>query len=62
MKIDLGAIAKGFAADQVALYLKASDVEKAIINLGGNIKTIGDFSIGLKNLSKTQMIHLQVLR
>ncbi len=49
MKIDLGAIAKGFAADQVALYLKASDVEKAIINLGGNIKTIGDFNIGLKN-------------
>ena len=49
MKIDLGAIAKGFAADQVALYLKASEVEKAIINLGGNIKTIGDFNIGLKN-------------
>ena len=49
MKIDLGAIAKGFAADQVALYLKSSEVEKAIINLGGNIKTIGDFNIGLKN-------------
>lgn len=49
MKIDLGAIAKGYAADTVSSYLKLSDVDKAIINLGGNIKTIGDFTIGIKN-------------
>lgn len=49
MKIDLGAIAKGYAADTVSSYLRLSDVDRAIINLGGNIKTIGDFTIGIKN-------------
>lgn len=49
MKIDLGAIAKGYAADQVAEFLKLKEVNRAIINLGGNIKTIGNFNIGLKN-------------
>ncbi|WP_300278401.1 FAD:protein FMN transferase [Peptacetobacter sp.] len=49
MKIDLGAIAKGYAADTVSSYLRLSDVDRAIINLGGNIKTIGNFTIGIKN-------------
>lgn len=41
MKVDLGAIAKGYAADEAARILMEKGVEHAIINLGGNITTIG---------------------
>ncbi|MDF2841527.1 MAG: putative thiamine biosynthesis protein, partial [Clostridia bacterium] len=41
MQVDLGAIAKGYAADEVAKILKANGVEHAIINLGGNVLSIG---------------------
>lgn len=41
MKVDLGAIAKGYAADEAARVLKENGVQHAIINLGGNIMTIG---------------------
>lgn len=40
-KIDLGAIAKGFIADKVAMYLRSQGVESAIINLGGNVYALG---------------------
>lgn len=42
MKIDLGAIAKGYAADKIRDYLKSQNVESAIINLGGNIFVLGE--------------------
>jgi thiamine biosynthesis lipoprotein len=42
MKVDLGAIAKGYAADEVARVLKENEVKHAIINLGGNIMTLGN--------------------
>ena len=41
MQVDLGAIAKGYAADEVAEILKANGVQHAIINLGGNVLTVG---------------------
>lgn len=41
MKVDLGAIAKGYAADEAARILRENGVENAIINLGGNIITVG---------------------
>ncbi len=41
MKVDLGAIAKGYAADEVARILRENGVKHAIINLGGNILVIG---------------------
>lgn len=41
MKVDLGAIAKGYAADEAARILKENGVEHAIINLGGNVITVG---------------------
>ncbi|MCK8059695.1 MULTISPECIES: FAD:protein FMN transferase [unclassified Fusibacter] len=55
MSIDLGGIAKGYAADQVAQLLVDSGVKSAIINLGGNIKVIGSkegglpFKVGVQN-------------
>ncbi|MDD2972206.1 MAG: FAD:protein FMN transferase [Lachnospiraceae bacterium] len=40
--IDLGFIAKGYIADQLKTYLLAHGVTSGIINLGGNVLTIGD--------------------
>ena len=52
--IDLGAIAKGFIADELKAYLKEQGVKSAIINLGGNVLAIGgkpdgsSFNIGIQ--------------
>jgi FAD:protein FMN transferase len=53
--VDLGGIAKGYAADEVKRILLEADVKSALINLGGNILTIGDgpddrpWRIGIQN-------------
>ncbi len=39
--IDLGAIAKGYIADQIKSYLLKNKVNSALINLGGNILCVG---------------------
>lgn len=39
--IDLGGIAKGYMADQLKEFLLSEGVTSAIINLGGNVLTIG---------------------
>lgn len=39
--LDLGFIAKGYIADRLKEYLVSCQVESAIINLGGNVLTIG---------------------
>lgn len=41
MKIDLGAIAKGYIADKVCAMLKDRGVMSGFINLGGNVLTFG---------------------
>jgi FAD:protein FMN transferase len=41
MIIDLGGIAKGYAADEAIRILKENGVEHAIVNLGGNVMTLG---------------------
>ena len=52
--IDLGAIAKGYIADELKEYLIGRGVKSGIINLGGNVLCIGEktddtpFKIGLK--------------
>ncbi len=42
MIIDLGAIAKGYAADKLVEYFKTQNIEHAMISLGGNIYAYGD--------------------
>ena len=42
MEIDLGAIAKGYIADIVKLVLLENQVYQGIINLGGNVLTLGE--------------------
>lgn len=48
MQLDLGAIAKGYAGDEIANLLKNSGITSAIINLGGNVQTIGTRPDGSK--------------
>lgn len=55
MGIDLGGIAKGFAADEVSEIFENSNIKSAIINMGGSITTIGNrpnntpWRIGIRN-------------
>lgn len=42
MKLDLGAIAKGFIADETVEVLKEENVTTAIVDLGGNIYVMGN--------------------
>ncbi len=53
MKLNFGSIVKGYAADKIEAYLHEHDVESALLNLGGNVQTIGqkldgsEFRIGV---------------
>ena len=55
MSLDVGGIAKGFAADEVARILSARGVRAAVIDLGGNILAMGEkpggspWRIGVQN-------------
>ncbi|MFW5736433.1 MAG: FAD:protein FMN transferase [Halanaerobium sp.] len=42
VKLDLGGIAKGYAAEEVKKIVQKYDVEHAFVNLGGNVLVIGD--------------------
>lgn len=44
MEIDLGAVGKGAACDNVMTYLKASDVKGAVISVGGSILAYGSYN------------------
>lgn len=60
--IDLGGIAKGYIADEMAAFLKEKGVTSAIINLGGNVYAVGDkkgkpFKVGIQSpFSKSETI------
>ena len=41
-ELDLGALAKGYAADRLKAYLEEQGIASALINLGGNVHTLGE--------------------
>ncbi|RKX93575.1 MAG: FAD:protein FMN transferase [Spirochaetes bacterium] len=45
MSLDLGGIAKGWAADRIQNFLVSNGVERGIINLGGNVLVIGSKTV-----------------
>jgi thiamine biosynthesis lipoprotein len=55
MRLDLGAIAKGYAADEIAAIVRRAGVKRAMIDLGGNIFAYGEkedkspWRIGIQN-------------
>ncbi|MBF7097042.1 FAD:protein FMN transferase [Alkalibacter mobilis] len=67
MIANLGAIAKGYIADQVKSFLIENDVEHAIINLGGNVLLVGDkpdgsqFRIGVQDPDAARNTYIGVL-
>lgn len=48
-ELDLGAVAKGYIADCLTEFFKEKGVEEAIIDLGGNVALIGNFSVGIRD-------------
>lgn len=46
MRIDLGAIAKGYAADEVARIVGRRGIKRGMIDLGGNIYAVGEKAPG----------------
>ena len=48
MEIDLGAVAKGYTGDAVMEIMREHRISSAIINLGGNVQTLGSKPDGSK--------------
>lgn len=46
MMLDLGAVAKGEASDEAARILRENGIASALINLGGNVMTVGSKTDG----------------
>lgn len=42
MKLDAGAIAKGYAVEQIGVYLENNGIDGFLLNVGGNIRTVGN--------------------
>ena len=41
MKLDVGAVAKGYAIERIALALEEQGITGYVLNIGGNVRTIG---------------------
>ncbi len=41
MKLDVGAIAKGYATEQIAKHLESKGVSGYVLNIGGNVRAVG---------------------
>lgn len=41
MKLDVGAVAKGYATERIALYLEEKGISGYVLNIGGNVRTVG---------------------
>ncbi len=68
MRIDLGALAKGYIADKLKEFLEEQGVQSGMINLGGNILTIGEnptyqrpWRIGIQNPILDRGEHVAVI-
>lgn len=68
MRLDVGAIAKGYATEQVALWLEEQGISGYVLNIGGNVRTIGTrgdglpWAVGLENPDDTATGYLATLR
>ncbi len=68
MSIDLGAIAKGYIGDKVVEKLQEKGISQALINLGGNVITVGSkpgdkpFLIGVQNPLAARNIPLGIIK
>ncbi len=54
MSLDVGAVAKGYAAEKIAEYLEEKGITGYLLNLGGNVRTVGmaidkKWNVGIEN-------------
>ena len=55
MTLDVGAIAKGYATEQIAKYFEEKGITRYVLNVGGNVRTLGakadgsDWTVGIEN-------------
>lgn len=55
MSLDVGAVAKGYAVEKIALFLEEKGISGYIINVGGNVRTVGSkgdgepWTVGIEN-------------
>lgn len=67
-RLDFGAIAKGYIADRISEFLKSKGVSGAIINLGGNVLTVGQkpsgepWNVGIQRPFKDRDISMGVVQ
>ena len=67
MRLDLGAIAKGYAADEAARIMLGKGVRAGIVDLGGNIMTVGrkpdgsPWRVGVQNPFSTRGEYLGIV-
>jgi thiamine biosynthesis lipoprotein len=67
MALDLGAIAKGYAADEAAEILRKNRIKRAIIDLGGNILTYGEkrdrspWRVGVQNPLDSRGVYIGIV-
>lgn len=67
MMIDLGSIGKGFAGDEAIKIFRQNGIKSAILDLGGNVQTLGvktdgsKWNVGIKNpFDKSVMMTVKV--
>ena len=48
-RIDLGAVAKGYAADRIKSAFLEKGINSAIIDFGGNVVLIGEYTVGIRD-------------
>lgn len=58
MTLDVGAIAKGYAVEQVARHLEEKGITGYLLNVGGNVRTVGmagekPWNVGIENPDKS---------
>jgi thiamine biosynthesis lipoprotein len=67
MRLDLGAIAKGYAADEIEKIMEKNKVKAAIIDLGGNIFVYGSkrdkslWRVGIQNPDSSRGAYLGIV-
>ena len=55
MRLDVGGLAKGYAVEQIALYMEKQGIDGYVLNVGGNVRTIGTrpegekWTVGIEN-------------
>lgn len=69
MKLDVGAVAKGYAVGKLCEFLRENGVKSAIVSAGGNVQTIGGradgtpWRVGIQNPdTSSSQVYLHALR